>query len=129
MWMLLEQVQLLEIWYLLVTKVGRETQVLKVTKRLFNNCNISGYLQYNMYYHHISFLHAKTTWNIGSDTQNSILTLHNINGKKIAATTVKEDKIKCLIFSSRTEGRNINVIAAGLKSGTIRSDNFKFIKV
>lgn len=49
----------------------------------------------------------------------SLLRTHTINGKYISHITVAE-KIHCVCYSYVKEGIGVNVIAAGLESGTVR---------
>ena len=50
----------------------------------------------------------------------SILALHTINAQHVAARTCRADLIHCLAFSSASEGRAVNVLGAGLRSGAVR---------
>ncbi|ESO04795.1 hypothetical protein HELRODRAFT_191731 [Helobdella robusta] len=56
----------------------------------------------------------------GSDDVSSLIMLHTINGKKVSQQLLVSEKVTCLTFSSREEGRSVNVLVAATMSGVLR---------
>ena len=72
------------------------------------------------HHHHHHHHHHHTTTTTTTEDGTCVLMVHTINATMVAKTTIGGDVITSMTYSKRCEGRNINSLVCGMRSGNVR---------